>query len=141
MSAFKSLEGAHHAIVHLYNATAPLFRRVVFGMPVGTRVVRLGEPMLDAMLAADLVDAVDAQASGPAFPVARQVGKLDAIVRQDGVQVVGHRFEQGFQECDSGRSVSLLVELGERELRRAIDADVEVELASSVRTSAMSMWK
>ncbi|HET6608954.1 MAG TPA: 2-isopropylmalate synthase [Rhodopila sp.] len=29
---FESLEGVHRAIVHLYNATAPLFRRVVFGM-------------------------------------------------------------------------------------------------------------
>ncbi|MGB3878072.1 MAG: 2-isopropylmalate synthase [Shinella zoogloeoides] len=29
---FESLRGAHHAIVHLYNATAPLFRRVVFRM-------------------------------------------------------------------------------------------------------------
>jgi 2-isopropylmalate synthase len=29
---FESLEGAKQAIVHLYNATAPLFRRVVFGM-------------------------------------------------------------------------------------------------------------
>ncbi|WP_313529922.1 2-isopropylmalate synthase [Shinella sp.] len=29
---FESLEGARQAIVHLYNATAPLFRRVVFGM-------------------------------------------------------------------------------------------------------------
>ncbi|ACF03634.1 2-isopropylmalate synthase [Rhodopseudomonas palustris TIE-1] len=29
---FDSLEGAQRAIVHLYNATAPLFRRVVFGM-------------------------------------------------------------------------------------------------------------
>ncbi|MBE9606012.1 2-isopropylmalate synthase [Acetobacteraceae bacterium H6797] len=29
---FESLEGARRAIVHLYNATAPLFRRVVFGM-------------------------------------------------------------------------------------------------------------
>ncbi len=29
---FESLEGAKRAIVHLYNATAPLFRRVVFGM-------------------------------------------------------------------------------------------------------------
>ena len=29
---FESLEGAQRAIVHLYNATAPLFRRVVFGM-------------------------------------------------------------------------------------------------------------
>ncbi|MFS8046288.1 2-isopropylmalate synthase [Rhizobium sp. BR 314] len=29
---FESLVGARKAIVHLYNATAPLFRRVVFGM-------------------------------------------------------------------------------------------------------------
>ncbi|MBN8952604.1 MULTISPECIES: 2-isopropylmalate synthase [unclassified Rhizobium] len=29
---FESLNGARKAIVHLYNATAPLFRRVVFGM-------------------------------------------------------------------------------------------------------------
>ena len=29
---FASLDGAPQAIVHLYNATAPLFRRVVFGM-------------------------------------------------------------------------------------------------------------
>ncbi|MFW7354972.1 2-isopropylmalate synthase [Ochrobactrum soli] len=29
---FASLNGAKQAIVHLYNATAPLFRRVVFGM-------------------------------------------------------------------------------------------------------------
>ncbi|MBN9046652.1 MAG: 2-isopropylmalate synthase [Rhizobiales bacterium] len=29
---FESLDGAKRAIVHLYNATAPLFRRVVFGM-------------------------------------------------------------------------------------------------------------
>lgn len=30
--SFASLDGARQAIVHLYNATAPLFRRVVFGM-------------------------------------------------------------------------------------------------------------
>jgi 2-isopropylmalate synthase len=29
---FEALDGARQAIVHLYNATAPLFRRVVFGM-------------------------------------------------------------------------------------------------------------
>ncbi len=29
---FEALDGAQQAIVHLYNATAPLFRRVVFGM-------------------------------------------------------------------------------------------------------------
>jgi 2-isopropylmalate synthase len=30
--SFEALTGANHAIVHLYNATAPLFRRVVFRM-------------------------------------------------------------------------------------------------------------
>ncbi len=30
--SFESLQGVRQAIVHLYNATAPLFRRVVFGM-------------------------------------------------------------------------------------------------------------
>lgn len=29
---FESLKGAHSATVHLYNATAPLFRKLVFGM-------------------------------------------------------------------------------------------------------------
>ncbi|WP_437887207.1 2-isopropylmalate synthase [Phytobacter sp. V91] len=29
---FESLKGAHRATIHLYNATAPLFRKLVFGM-------------------------------------------------------------------------------------------------------------
>lgn len=32
LRTFESLQGAHRATVHLYNATAPLFRRLVFGM-------------------------------------------------------------------------------------------------------------
>jgi 2-isopropylmalate synthase len=32
LRTFESLRGAHRATVHLYNATAPLFRRLVFGM-------------------------------------------------------------------------------------------------------------
>lgn len=31
-TSFASLEGARHAIVHLYNAVSPVWRRVVFGM-------------------------------------------------------------------------------------------------------------
>ena len=34
---FESLRGARRAIVHLYNATAPMFRRIVFGMSVADR--------------------------------------------------------------------------------------------------------
>ena len=69
-----------------------VFDRAVhpFDLPVGPRVVRLGEAVLDAVLGADLVEAGDAEASGPAVTVAGQVGELNAIVGQDGVHVVGN---------------------------------------------------
>jgi hypothetical protein len=35
----------------------------------------------------------------------------------------------------------LLMQLDKGEFRRSIDGDKEMELPSSVRTSAMSMWK
>ena len=62
-------------------------------LAVGPRMVRLGEPVLDAVLAADLVEAVNAHACGPAITVLRQVGELDAIIGEDGVQVVGDCFK------------------------------------------------
>lgn len=48
-------------------------------LAVGSRMVRFGEPMVDAVLGADLAEAVHAEAGGSAIAVARQVGKLDAI--------------------------------------------------------------
>ncbi|WP_174510378.1 2-isopropylmalate synthase [Klebsiella oxytoca] len=47
LRTFESLRGAHSATVHLYNATAPLFRKLVFGMDkaqvvaLATRATRL----------------------------------------------------------------------------------------------------
>ncbi len=54
--------------------------------------------MLDAALAADLVEAHDAVAGGPAVAVARRIGERDAIVGEDGVQPIGHGFDQRFEE-------------------------------------------
>jgi len=88
-----------------------------FDLAVGPGVVGLGKPVLDAMLATDLVEAVDAVARGPAIAVPRQVGELDAVVGEDRVQVVGDRFDQCFQERDGGWSIGLRVELSEGELR------------------------
>ena len=70
-------------------------------------MVRLGEPVLVAMLAPDLVEAVDAHARVAAIAVLGQVGELDAVISEDGVQVIGDCFDQRFQERDRGRSVSL----------------------------------
>ena len=98
-------------------------------LAVGPRMVRLGEPVFNAVLATDLIEAVDAQACGPAIPVLRQVGELDAMIDEDSVQAVGDCSDQHFQERDGGRSVSLVVKLDEGELRGAIDPDIEVKLA------------
>jgi len=106
-------------------------------LPVGPPVVWLGEPVLDAMLAADLVEALDTQPSGGSIPVAWQAGELDAIVSQDGVQIVGHSFERGFHERDWGRPVSLLAQLGEGELSKCNRYRLEVGVASSVWTAAI----
>ena len=105
-------------------------------------MVGFGEPVFDAVFAADLIEAVHAHARGPAVAVFRQVGELDApfdclpaavaqdrIIRQDGVQVVGDGLDQRFQKRHGGRPVSLVVQLREGELRGAVDPDVKVELA------------
>ena len=50
------------------------------------------------------------------------------------------RLDQLVEECDRSGRIGLRKEPRERDLRGAVDGDEEVE-PSSVRTSAMSMWK
>lgn len=47
------------------------------------------------------------------------------------MEIVRHSFEQGLQKGDSGRSIGFLMQLGKSELRRAVDADVEMQLPLS----------
>jgi hypothetical protein len=46
-----------------------------------------------------------------------------------------------WQEFAGDLGGGFLVQVDGREVGGAVDGDAEVELASSVRTSAMSMWK
>jgi hypothetical protein len=98
-------------------------------LAVGPRVVRLCQSVLDAVLAADLVEAMDPVARGPSITIAWEVGELDAIVSKNDVKALGHCFEQRFQERDRGRPIRLFMKLNKGELRGAIDPDIEVELA------------
>ena len=98
-------------------------------LSVGTGVVGLGQPTLDAMLATDLVEAMDPEERRPTVPVLGQVGELGAVVGHDRVQTIGDGFEQGFQEGDGGRLICLLVQGCERELRGPVDGDEQMELA------------
>ena len=67
-------------------------------LAIGPRVVWLGQPMLDVVRPADLVEAVDAVQGSRASTVLRQLGELDAVVGQDGVQAVRTSLDERLQE-------------------------------------------
>ena len=50
-----------------------------FDLPVGPRVVGLGEPVFDSLKVADAVEGVSTKACGWALTVLRQIGELDAV--------------------------------------------------------------
>jgi transposase len=66
-----------------------------------------------------------------ASTISREVrlGELDAVVGQDRVDAVGYGFEQMLEELPGRSPVSLVDQLGDRELAGAVDADEQVELA------------
>jgi hypothetical protein len=96
-------------------------------LAVGPRMVRLGEPVLDAIR---LTDHVEAHRPGDdRVPVPRLFCELDAIIGQDRVDLVGDGLEHVLQELPGGAPISLFDELGDRELAGAVNADEEIELA------------
>ena len=92
-----------------------------------SRVVRLGQPVLDTVGLADHVEAHRSGVNGVAVP--RLLGELDAVVGENGVNLIWHGFEHVLKELPSSASVSRFNELGDSELGCAVDADEEVEFA------------
>ena len=90
-------------------------------------MVRLGEPVLNAVCLADHVEAHLARPGG--VPVTRLLGELNAIVGQDGVDAIRHGFQQVFEELPRSSPVRLVDQLGDRELAGTVYADEQVELA------------
>jgi hypothetical protein len=102
-------------------------------LTLGPRVVRLGQPVLDIVHFADYAEAHLTRQGGVTF--ARLLGKLDVpcdfaqdrIVGQNRMDLVRHRSQQVFEELPRRSPASLVEELGDRELTRAVDADEQVE--------------
>ena len=92
-------------------------------LAVGPRMVRLVEPMFDAALTADLIEAVDPIACCPAITIVGKVSELDAVIGEDHMEPVRNGFDQGFQEGHGRGAVCLLVQLGKGELGRAMPQD------------------
>jgi hypothetical protein len=100
------------------------------GLAIRPGVVGLGEPVLDAVLAADAVEDVGAQvAPRRPVPVLRQVGEGHAVVGEHGVDRVGERRDDLPQE---GGAVHLGVGVEESdvdELRDPVDGQEHEQLA------------
>jgi oligopeptide/dipeptide ABC transporter ATP-binding protein len=63
--------------------------------------------------------------------ISRLLGKLYAIIRENGVDLIGHRPQHVLQKLPSGAPVGLFNELRHGKLAGAVDAYKEIELALS----------
>jgi hypothetical protein len=110
-------------------------------LSVGPGMIGFREPVIDAMQATDSVERMTTKASRRSLAILRQVGELDAVIRQHGVEAVRNSRDQRFQKSHSGLHVGTFNQRHESELRGAVDGHEEIKLAPAVRTSARSMWK
>ena len=108
-------------------------------LTISPGMVWLGQPMFDAVLAANLVEAVHPIARRPAVAVARQVCELDPVVGENRMQAIGRRGDQRFEESDSRAAIGLLMQLHESGSFEVLSMPTNRwSLPSLVLTSAMS---
>lgn len=98
-------------------------------LAVGPRVVGFRQPMLDPNSFADYVEAYWSGIDG--VPVPWLLGELDSVVRQNGMDLVGHGLKHVLEELACGAPVSLIHDLGNGELNGAVNADKEIGFAFS----------
>jgi hypothetical protein len=98
-------------------------------LTIGPWMVWICQAVLDPICVADHVEAH--RPGIDSVPVARLLGELDAIVRENGVDLLGHGFEHVLQDLPDCLSISHFNELGDGERGCPIYADEEVELAFS----------
>ncbi len=96
-------------------------------LPIGPRVVGLGQPVLDPVGFADHIEAHRPGIDGVAVP--RLLCELNAVIGENGVDLIGHSVEQMLQELPGRLSVSRCNELSDGELGRSVNAYKEIELA------------
>lgn len=90
------------------------------GLADGPWVVGFGQPMLDAILGADWPKNL---ADKPARGALVVLNEWDAVVSQDGVDPVRHRFDGSLAKGGGHEFGHLSADPGEYDLRRSIDHD------------------
>ena len=126
--------------VHSFDLTVPRENNppdcfLILGTPW---MVRFGQPVFNLICRADHVEA-----HGPRIgcvPVAGLVCKLDAVVRENSVDLVRNGFQQMFEELSRRLAVCFVDQLRNSELADAINIATNIcSLPSAVLTSAMSI--
>lgn len=100
-----------------------------FDLPVGPGMVGFSQSVFDSMKVADAVEGVSTKACGWALTVFRQVGELDAVVGEHGMDTIRNGLDKGSEERSGGSHVCPFDELDHSELRSPVDSNEQVELA------------
>src|SRR5258706_13157225 len=98
-------------------------------LTVCPRMIWLCKPVLDPVLAAAHIKHVDHVSRSWAVCISGREGKLNSVVREHGVDLIGNGCDQLEQEARRGHSVGLLHQLGKDEFAWAINGHEEVKLA------------
>ena len=96
-------------------------------LTIGPWMVGLGQAVLDTVGLADDVEAHWPGVDGVAVP--GLLCELNAIIGENGVDLIGHGFEHVLKELPGRLSVGRRNELGDGELGSAVDSHKEKELA------------
>jgi hypothetical protein len=67
--------------------------------------------------------------------------RYGSVIGEDGLDPVGDGLDEAAQAVHGRAARHLPMQFDDDELRGPINRDDEMELASAVRTSAMSIWK
>jgi hypothetical protein len=98
-------------------------------LPVGPGMVGFGKPVLDSVDMADAVEGVAAKTCGWALTVLRQVGELDSVVGEYGVDTIWNGFDERLEERGGSLHICSFDEFDHSELRGSVDGHEQVELA------------
>ena len=98
-----------------------------FDLAIGPGMVGLGQPVLNPVCLTNHVEAHRPGIDG--VPVPWLLRELDAVVGENGMDLVGHGLEHVLEELLGRLPVSRCNELGDRELGCPVDAHEEVELS------------
>ena len=98
-------------------------------LAIGPGVPDLGQPVFDPVLTTAHVEYVRHVGGRGTIGVARRKGELDAVIRQNSVDRVGHSGDQRDKECGSRCSAGPGYKLDKSELAGPVDRHIEIELA------------